>query len=195
MREAAAAAPLRAGGVAAAPARRLGVILGRLGGVLEATHARPRLLLAPHPTERGGRRVLAGRGPACRLGTAAGRADASCRSGRRPRSGEAPAPASSARTSRPTRSTRCGSSRRISPRIPTLPQLALEPAPSPRGARAVRREAQRKGSSTTAPTTPSRRPRPSSRERPRAGRAPARSGRGRATGRRSRPGRPLVRRR
>jgi DNA polymerase III subunit epsilon len=31
--------------------RRLGVILDRLGGVLEATHARPRLLLAPHPTK------------------------------------------------------------------------------------------------------------------------------------------------
>jgi DNA polymerase-3 subunit epsilon len=32
-------------------ARRLGAILGRLGGVLEATHARPRLVLAQHPTE------------------------------------------------------------------------------------------------------------------------------------------------
>jgi DNA polymerase III subunit epsilon len=30
-------------------ARRLAAILDRLGGVLEATHARPRLLLAPHP--------------------------------------------------------------------------------------------------------------------------------------------------
>ncbi len=30
-------------------ARRLGAILEGLGGVLEATHARPRLLLAPHP--------------------------------------------------------------------------------------------------------------------------------------------------
>jgi DNA polymerase-3 subunit epsilon len=30
--------------------RRLGVVLQRLGGLLEATHARPRLLLAPHPT-------------------------------------------------------------------------------------------------------------------------------------------------
>ncbi len=29
--------------------RRLGVVLGRLGGVLEATHARPRLLLAANP--------------------------------------------------------------------------------------------------------------------------------------------------
>jgi DNA polymerase-3 subunit epsilon len=29
--------------------RRLGVVLGRLGGVLEATHARPRLVLAAHP--------------------------------------------------------------------------------------------------------------------------------------------------
>jgi DNA polymerase-3 subunit epsilon len=32
---------------------RLGTILGRLGGVLEATHARPRLILAPHPGEAG----------------------------------------------------------------------------------------------------------------------------------------------
>src|SRR5207248_3619310 len=30
-------------------ARRLEVILDRLGGVLEATHSRPRLLLAAHP--------------------------------------------------------------------------------------------------------------------------------------------------
>jgi hypothetical protein len=28
------------------------VILGRLGGLLEATHARPRLLLAAHPTDQ-----------------------------------------------------------------------------------------------------------------------------------------------
>jgi DNA polymerase III subunit epsilon len=32
-------------------ARRLAVILDRLGGVLEATHSRPRLLLAAHPTK------------------------------------------------------------------------------------------------------------------------------------------------
>ncbi len=30
--------------------RRLGIVLGRLGGLLEATHARPRLLLVGHPT-------------------------------------------------------------------------------------------------------------------------------------------------
>ncbi len=34
-------------------ARRLGAILGRLGGVLEATHARPRLLLGAHPARPG----------------------------------------------------------------------------------------------------------------------------------------------
>jgi DNA polymerase-3 subunit epsilon len=34
-------------------ARRLGVILGRLEGVLQATHVRPRLILAPHPTGSG----------------------------------------------------------------------------------------------------------------------------------------------
>ncbi len=32
-------------------AKRLGTILGQLGGVLEATHARPRLILAAHPSE------------------------------------------------------------------------------------------------------------------------------------------------
>jgi DNA polymerase III subunit epsilon len=31
--------------------KRLGTILDRLGGVLEATHARPRLVLAPHPSD------------------------------------------------------------------------------------------------------------------------------------------------
>jgi DNA polymerase-3 subunit epsilon len=35
--------------------RRLGVILGRLDGVLEATHARPKLVLAAHPVEAGRR--------------------------------------------------------------------------------------------------------------------------------------------
>ncbi len=34
-------------------ARRLATILDRLGGVLEATHARPRLVLAPHPANDG----------------------------------------------------------------------------------------------------------------------------------------------
>jgi DNA polymerase-3 subunit epsilon len=33
--------------------KRLGTILSRLGGVLEATHARPRLVLAPHPSAPG----------------------------------------------------------------------------------------------------------------------------------------------
>ncbi len=33
--------------------RRLGAILARLGGVIEATHARPRLVLAEHPTQGG----------------------------------------------------------------------------------------------------------------------------------------------
>ena len=51
-------------------AKRLRTILERLGGVLEATHARPRLVLAPHPSHarpRGG--VLAGRRTAGRLRT------------------------------------------------------------------------------------------------------------------------------
>ncbi len=32
-------------------AKRLGTILSQLGGVLEATHARPRMILAPHPSD------------------------------------------------------------------------------------------------------------------------------------------------
>jgi DNA polymerase-3 subunit epsilon len=35
-------------------ARRLAIVLDRLGGVLEATHARPRLILAPHPGDDSG---------------------------------------------------------------------------------------------------------------------------------------------
>ncbi|HET8978828.1 MAG TPA: exonuclease domain-containing protein [Solirubrobacteraceae bacterium] len=50
-------------------AHRLTLILDRLGGVLEATHARPRLILAPHPSDEaveafwlvGGRLVDSGR--------------------------------------------------------------------------------------------------------------------------------------
>ncbi|MGH2866581.1 MAG: exonuclease domain-containing protein [Solirubrobacteraceae bacterium] len=34
--------------------RRLGTVLGRLGGVLRATHAQPRLLLVPHPSRAQG---------------------------------------------------------------------------------------------------------------------------------------------
>ena len=47
-------------------AGRLRTILDRLGGVLEATHARPRLVLAPHPkrTRPPARGVLVGRRPA-----------------------------------------------------------------------------------------------------------------------------------
>jgi len=54
-------------------ASRLRVVLGRLEGILEATHTRPRLVLAPHPTEpRGDGFWLAGR-PAGRLGALGGR--------------------------------------------------------------------------------------------------------------------------
>lgn len=54
-------------------ASRLRVVLGRLEGILEATHTRPRLVLAPHPTEpRGDGFWLAG-GPAGRLGALGGR--------------------------------------------------------------------------------------------------------------------------
>ncbi len=51
MREAAAQRRYERAGWLRRRARRLSVIFERLGGVLEATHARPRLLLAPHPVE------------------------------------------------------------------------------------------------------------------------------------------------
>jgi DNA polymerase III subunit epsilon len=49
MRKAAADQQFERAGWLRRRARRLGVILDGLGGVLEATHARPRLVLAPHP--------------------------------------------------------------------------------------------------------------------------------------------------
>jgi DNA polymerase-3 subunit epsilon len=51
MREAAAQRRYERAGWLRRRARRLAVILDRLGGVLEATHSRPRLLLAAHPVE------------------------------------------------------------------------------------------------------------------------------------------------
>jgi DNA polymerase III subunit epsilon len=52
MRDAAAAERFERAAWLRRRARRLRAILGGLGGVLEATHARPRLLLASHPIER-----------------------------------------------------------------------------------------------------------------------------------------------
>ncbi len=51
MREAAAAQRYERASWLRRRARRLSVILGRLDGVLEATHVRPRLVLAAHPTK------------------------------------------------------------------------------------------------------------------------------------------------
>jgi DNA polymerase III subunit epsilon len=51
MREAAAQRRYERAGSLRRRTRRLEVILGRLEGVLEATHARPRLVLAAHPTD------------------------------------------------------------------------------------------------------------------------------------------------
>ena len=95
----------------AAPARRAPAASSSrgLGGVLEATHARPRLLIDSHPTAPRRDALLGGRRPARRLG--AGRRSRELRA----RTPAAAAPrrarrASSAPTCRPTRSTRCGSS-------------------------------------------------------------------------------------
>jgi DNA polymerase-3 subunit epsilon len=53
MREAAAARQYERAASLRRRARRLGVILERLGGAVEATHARPRLIAAAHPTDAG----------------------------------------------------------------------------------------------------------------------------------------------
>jgi DNA polymerase-3 subunit epsilon len=53
MRQAAAERRYERAGSLRRRARRLEVILGRLGGVVQATHAQPRLILAGHPTEPG----------------------------------------------------------------------------------------------------------------------------------------------
>ncbi len=51
MREAAAHQQYERAGWLRRRARRLQIVLGRLDGVLEATHVRPRLILAQHPTQ------------------------------------------------------------------------------------------------------------------------------------------------
>jgi DNA polymerase-3 subunit epsilon len=51
MREAAATQRFERAATLRRRLRRLGVILSRLGGVLEATHARPRLIVAAHPAD------------------------------------------------------------------------------------------------------------------------------------------------
>ena len=101
-------------------ARRLGVILGRLGGRARGDPRTPparrlrRIRPAPEATRSGWR---AGR--LVDWGTVAGRARPSCRSAPRRQFGAAPARASSGHTSRRMRSTRCGSSRHTWPRIQT----------------------------------------------------------------------------
>jgi DNA polymerase-3 subunit epsilon len=53
MRSAASAQRYEAAASLRRRAQRLGTILARLGGVLEATHARPRMILAAHPSQAG----------------------------------------------------------------------------------------------------------------------------------------------
>ena len=120
-------------------AGRLRAILGRLDGVLEATHARPLLVLARHPSTAalegfwlaGGRLVDSGviadgEDLVARVAIAAARARAGARG-------------SSGRTSRPGRSRRSGSCRRGWRRIRTTPTLTLEPMPDRRRSPARRR--------------------------------------------------------
>ena len=154
------AAALRAGASLRRRARRLAVILERLGGVLEATHARPRLMLAAHPTEHALRRVLDRRRAASSTGARcagdldelerahAGRARPR-RAGRR------------ARRARPARRGRRGADRRHLPGVPPGHAAARRSTPPPEPRAAARLRAQ--------PRTAARRPRPGP---PRPDRAP-----------------------
>ena len=99
--------------------RRLGMILERLGGALEATHARARLVLAAHPVDPqrqdafwlvGGRLVDWGAAPAD-TDALEERTEAALRRGGRAGELGAHVP--------PTRSTSCGSCPPTSPRTPT----------------------------------------------------------------------------
>ena len=130
--------------------RRLRVILERLGGVLEATHARPRLLLVAHPTD-------------ARAATRSGSPAAGWWTG-----GRSPDDARRARTSGPPRRSRAGGragelGAHVPPdeidevRIvatylashPDAPQLALDPPPSREALERFVRRGQPNGSSTT----------------------------------------------
>ena len=119
-------------------AGRLRAILGRLDGVLEATHARPLLVLARHPSRPHARGILAGGRPAGRLGDDRGRrgpGGALCRRGRAA-GGRA---GSSARTCRRRRSRRSGSCRRGWRRIRRRRRWRLSRCPDAARDRRVRR--------------------------------------------------------
>ncbi len=140
-------------------ARRLRAILTRLGGVLEATHARPRLVIAPHPIGRGSRRrVLAGRRPARRLGPGPARPR---RAARTYGAGDpARRPSRRARRARPARRGRRGPDRLDLPRLaPEGGVAGARAGPERGGASRVRRRRR----------TAARRRRPRPRRRPRRG--------------------------
>jgi DNA polymerase-3 subunit epsilon len=132
-------------------AKRLGVILDRLGGVLEATHARPRLLVARHPSEdrHDGFWLVAGRlvdwGPLSRdPGALAARTEAALRRGK---------PGVGIGTHVPPEE--LDEVRILATYVeshPEIRQLALEPTPAPE--RLVELLTQRNGSSMTSAATP-----------------------------------------
>jgi DNA polymerase-3 subunit epsilon len=134
--------------------RRLEVILGRLEGVLEATHARPRLLLAPHPTDPlrndafwlvGGRLIDWGAVPADAAELLERTARALAKGGRVGELG-AHVPPDEVDEVRLVRTYLASHLE--------LPQLALEPAPTLEALRAFAAP-QENGSSTTSAVVPS----------------------------------------
>jgi DNA polymerase III subunit epsilon len=137
-------------------ARRLSAILGRLEGILEATHARPRLLLARHP----GGGVLGGERAAAGLGAAADRTGGAARShgsGARPR--RAHWGAGGARATR--RSGRGQDSRHLPGVAPGYAAARPEPPAPARGARVIRLRTDDAGPPLNARTAAPRPPRES----------------------------------
>lgn len=128
--------------------RRLGVILGRLDGVLEATHARPRLVLASHPVDPGRRDAfwLAG-GRLVDWGAAPGDPEELVRRTTRARA-RGGRPGELGAHVPPDEVDEVRLVRTYLASHPDLPQLTLEPAPTP-GQLQTFVGSQEKGSSRT----------------------------------------------
>ena len=117
-------------------ARRLRVILDRLGGVLEATHARPRLVLAAHPVGSSFDAFWVVGGRLVDWGSVGDADDLERRTAAALARGGSAAGRAWGRICRPTRSTRCGSSRRTWRRIRTRRSWCSIRLPGPRPSRA-----------------------------------------------------------
>jgi DNA polymerase-3 subunit epsilon len=133
--------------------RRLGAILNRLGGVLEALHARPRLIVCPHPVQPkhdalwvvGGRLVDWGPLPAEMDELEARTGAALARDGRRREIG-AHVPPEEIDEIRIVQTFLASH--------PETPQLALSPAPGRAELEGFADQLQLNGSSTTSAVTP-----------------------------------------